>query len=313
MVKILKACQLGAKKFTSFICVLFVLLSGEIFANPTGVVTLQWDDVPNAVGYAIEIAKDSGFKSILVKEKTSKNEYDWVNPTAGVYFYHVAAIAAGDVVSAFSEPSRIVVSLSASRPISPGQNAKINKASGDTIVTFKWEVPAGMAKTDLFKLEIAKSATFKSIVFSRTLSAAEIAVSLKESGVFFWRVLVGKAGFGDAQPSKTFSFLIENQNLPLQALAPQPGWALEQKSEEENVVFRWQGPATIKQYRLVISKKSSVFRRIVYSESFSGDVFTASVPLKVGEYFWRVEANRKTPEAFEMTADQVFSIGAKSH
>lgn len=66
-------------------------------------VDLDWDSVPHAVSYQLQIAADSSFKYKIFETKISDNKYTWRTNVAGFYFWRVAAIDENGDSGQFSE------------------------------------------------------------------------------------------------------------------------------------------------------------------------------------------------------------------
>lgn len=76
-------------------------------AKPLPPVIFNWDALPGADFYIIEISDESNFRNPLVVAKTSTNFYAWARFAKGVYYYRVAGGSLSGRKGAFSKPEKV--------------------------------------------------------------------------------------------------------------------------------------------------------------------------------------------------------------
>jgi hypothetical protein len=82
-----------------------VVFTAKVFANaPQPFVTIKWGKTENTRYYLLEIARDNGFKDIILKKAVWDPAYKWENPPVGNYYFRVAIVDKYRQRSEFSNP-----------------------------------------------------------------------------------------------------------------------------------------------------------------------------------------------------------------
>lgn len=87
--------------------VIAILFSQQIHAEEGVEAVFNWEAVPDATGYTIEISATSDFRKPLVYQKVRKTEFIWSNFTDGTYYWRVAASGDNGRMGLFSEAAKI--------------------------------------------------------------------------------------------------------------------------------------------------------------------------------------------------------------
>ncbi len=68
-------------------------------------ITIRWADLGKGITYQVQMARDEGFKEVLVDEKVTKSQVSLEKPKdAGIYYVRVRGIAADEYAGNFSTP-----------------------------------------------------------------------------------------------------------------------------------------------------------------------------------------------------------------
>ena len=251
-------------------------------------ISFAWSKNELATGYRLEIAKDPGFSS-LAQSKTTTTTGISLSLPAGKYYWRVKSSSslAGAGTTSPSQ-SFVVTKLKKIAPPSPVQpvNGKnipriyFEKAG----VTFSWKASNEIRKSSL---QIAKNASFGSIVFSRDSRGSFTRVRRKlPPGSYYWRVIGSDAKGRKTEPSPAFRFTVgETESVVL--LSPASGEKIDAASAKaDGISFRWKRNSMPGDYRIEISK-NRLFRGQVIRDTVTGLSYQTR-GLKKGRWFWRV-------------------------
>ncbi len=74
-------------------------------------VIFNWDSLPGADFYIIEISDEPSFRDPLIVAKTSTNYYAWSRFVKGIYYYRVAGGSSSGRKGAFSQPEKVDLTI----------------------------------------------------------------------------------------------------------------------------------------------------------------------------------------------------------
>jgi hypothetical protein len=127
---------------------------------PVGDVTLRWTHSPDAAGYVVEVARDAQFTQVAQRDDKVPGEQRVFHPgdsdfgaADGVYWWHVASVAADGRRGAWSDTQALV--------LRPTPRAPLGRLSPDgSAIELAW----GGQPEDRAEVELARDATFARIV-----------------------------------------------------------------------------------------------------------------------------------------------------
>ncbi|HTE15080.1 MAG TPA: FecR domain-containing protein [Burkholderiales bacterium] len=248
--------------------------------------------VAGASRYRAQVARDEAFSAVVAELVSASPELRLTNIDDGSYFLRVRAVDSRglegrDATHAFTLKARPEPPLITAPP----PKGKVRA----TEVEFKW---AQNTEAAVYHLQIAKDATFKSLVFENKaiIGAQSEAVKLA-AGDYFWRVASlrkdGDRGpYGDAA-----SF----------ALLPPPAQPEPPLIGDSSIQFRWGGePGQTFEFQLASDIK---FAKSILSRTLDKPIFEVPRPAP-GTYFIRIRAT--DPDGFvgPYSAAQTFTVVA---
>jgi hypothetical protein len=246
---------------------------------------LNWLDMPLAVSYTFEIAKDSTFESIVLTDTSiTDNYYYYVDLEYSTkYYWRVRAVFPVDT-SDWSEPWSFTTFdkdiLLAPTLISPENGFESNDRDGILI----WR---SNIKVSYYELNVSKSIDFDSLVVEEFfLSDTSYAYSEFEvDTTYFWRVKAFSS-VDSSDWSDVWSFNIkEKQKLGFVNLVHPFYNALQIPEESE---FRWRSEEEAIKYQLQITDFYFNEDSLLVNEMLTDTVFLYSGLEKNEKYFWRV-------------------------
>ncbi len=264
--------------------------------NVPGTVTCQWNGIPGATRYHLQVARDSLFGAILLDDSVVTGSSRAVSfpGTFTRYFWRVRALNIGGS-GPFSDiwSFRTVIGV----PLLSGP------ASGATHIlqgsTLRWGNVTGAGR---YRVQIASDPAFSAVV----RDAPEVTDTLYKPEAldgftrYYWRVSAlstDGSSTGDFAEPWYFTTAIDT---PL-VIGP-PDRMLEQPTTVE---FRWRPVRRAESYRLEIAADEG-FGNPVYSDEAILDTGRVVGPLPgLTQYYWRVRAQNPA-DASEYTATRTF-------
>lgn len=250
---------------------------------PYGMPTLEWEAVPEASRYQVEISTSAGFASPLVSSVTYATSYTTSEARAdGLYYWRVRASISSQW-GPYSEVRSFTKDWGDSgnlllQPLLPEADA-VRSAFGND--DFSWTAMPGAAT---YKFEIATDQAIVNIVYSAiSLTNRHTPTERFSANQYYWRVTPTDAAgnFGQPSPVRAFTFTWSN---PPQLLAPTP-------DQETSFLptFLWAAVEAAATYRLEISTQQDFGTASVFvtpnTEFTPEDAFSNDQ-----DYYWRVKA-----------------------
>lgn len=201
----------GAWKFTTMLAapsIPLLLAPSNNAINISLTPTLDWNDVPSATSYRVQVSTDPNFGTYIVNMVTgSTSQYSIPSGTLSYntsYYWRVNATNSGGT-SAYSAVWKFTTVTSV--PTAPTLILPVNNATGVSLTPLMdW---SDVTNTDYYRLQISSSSTFNTTV----LDVSNITVSqynvpsgvLTGNSVYYWRVCGYNAG-GQGTYSTAFKF-----------------------------------------------------------------------------------------------------------
>jgi hypothetical protein len=170
--------------------------------------TLDWNDVPGATSYRVQVATDPNFTTPVINMVTgSQSQYTVPNGTLNYnvsYYWRVNATNSGGT-SAYSTVWKFTTVTSV--PAAPTLIAPANNAVGVVLTPLlDW---SDVANTDYYRLQISSSATFTTTVLDvSNITTSDFTVPsgvLSGNASYYWRVCGYNTG-GQGPYSAAFKF-----------------------------------------------------------------------------------------------------------
>ena len=250
---------------------------------PYGMPTLEWQPLPNATRYQVEISTSAGFADPLVSAGTYATSYTARDAQAdGVYYWRVKA-SIDNQWGPYSEVRSFSKDWSAGGQLTPQllspQARAVRSAFGNE--DFSWTPMPGAAS---YRFEIASDPAIVNVVYSATTLAPHHTPTKRLSAnQYYWRVTPSDANGNFGQPSDVYAFTFTWSAAPL-LLAPAP-------DEETSFVptFSWTAVEAAATYRLEISTQQDFGSADAFvtpnTEFTPEDAFSNDQ-----DYYWRVKA-----------------------
>jgi len=252
------------------------------------VVTFSWTASPEAVCYALEIARDRFFRDVFFRDSAISGvstEVQGLEPFL-TYYWRVRAL---DVKGAGAYSSTRMFVTRLVPPIAPLQEAPgSGMGSLLTSQTFRWH-PSRLA--DSYQLQIAADSPFDSTVVDRSgITDTSISVTTLEFRKrYYWRVRGWNAeGAGVYSSVWSFSTVVAP---PLTPVLVSPASA--SSGQMPYTTFAWGSTPHAQTYHLQVSLDAP-FASMVYNDSTLTDTLQKVGPLEYARtYYWRVRAQNE--------------------
>ena len=153
--------------------------NGSTAAAPT----LKWGAVTGAKSYAVEVATDSGFSHVVIKETDTSTSRAWLSAPPGTYYWRVYAIGTGQygpwsAIWHFTVPGTVL--------LPPVLTAPSKGATVPNTVTLTWNKAAGATS---YYVKVATDAAFSDIELITTTTATQLALGTQTVGTtLYWEV-----------------------------------------------------------------------------------------------------------------------------
>lgn len=100
----------------------------QAHADALGVVVLEWEEVPDAIGYRIEIYRDANQKTLIHKADSKTNSLNWTVPEAGTFYWRVATLDPWNRLLTYSPLSQLLLEIDDTLQKQLKKKAAIEKA-----------------------------------------------------------------------------------------------------------------------------------------------------------------------------------------
>lgn len=259
--------------------------------------TFQWEGVPNAQRYDLQIATSATFSTVLRKAAVTTASYTPSTdlPYPGkVLYWRVRTITTA--TGPWSAPSRFV---NARPPSAPGMVAPANYALINSVpLKLDWSnctYPTGTA-FDHYQVQVSADPTFGTVNIDRSTTPGMIKESqviltetLDANAVYYWRVRAVGSLSGMPQYSRWSSNrMIYYAIQPFELTAPDDGYP----SLDLRPTFEWTAVPGATSYTIQFATKPS-FSTILVSKTASTNRYTPTSNLPKNRLlYWRVRANK---------------------
>ncbi|MBX9769294.1 MAG: hypothetical protein K2X47_18600, partial [Bdellovibrionales bacterium] len=281
---------LGKFSWTS----LFISVAEAQSPPPKKSIPLQWNPVPNAAHYRLQISRDKEFNKVVLDTDVNGLEFKWFDLKPGQFFWRVGGVTTGNREGEWSEIASIEVALAAPKASDPKvfqQKVTDKGALGlpPKPVLLDWNADSN---AKFYELKVAPTKDFKEAksYLSNTNSTE---VQVPKPGDYFYQV---RALDDSRKPISNYSEPSAFQVLTELALPQPPAPELKPTNVDvgfnakNNVVkFNWPTVEGAKGYRIEISRDENFETQLN-----SQDVTTNSYELKdlpEGKVHWRVRAH----------------------
>ncbi len=176
----------------------------------------------------------------------------------------------------------------------PAHNTRYFIDSNTKEIIFEWK----SKEEEIIEIEVSPDRQFKTQVTQLQSKEKKIAKEFTE-GIYYWKL---KSGNGEVSEIRKFRII---KNPPLKLITPNENAQIKTKTGESLVNFIWSKRELALSYHFEISNDSS-FKNLILSRN----VFKTriSIPLGLGQYYWRVRAVDSIPGANSKTGIYTFTI-----
>ena len=258
---------------------------------PSNRPTLDWENLPSAIGYNIQIARNNTFTQFVSNVNLAGGTNSSYTPTVDLtanttLWWRVRARLAATTYSAWSDAWSFTTANPPPAPtlVAPATNALFATAT----VKLDWNnvvMPAGTA-FQKYQVQVATNSTFTANV---TLADAVISEytfgPLTPGTVYYWRVqafnTLGQYGTWSTSRAFRVAYAAPTLLLPINGAT---GVALKP-------IFTWNSTAGASSYTIQVSKNSS-FLPLVVNKVVMTPTYTHTLNLSPNTiYYWRVRVN----------------------
>ncbi|MCL4237456.1 MAG: M6 family metalloprotease domain-containing protein [Anaerolineae bacterium] len=244
--------------------------------------SFDWDDVPDAVRYDLQVDNSSAFGSPEVVAAPTGSAYTATVPLAdGRYYWRVRAVDLAGNVGSWSSAWTVWVDVDpapAPTLLTPPNGAPTN----DNTPTFTWGAVPGLTS---YRIQVSKNAAFSSTVINSTKSGTtHTPGTALADGLYYWRVQAKGADGIWGLWSAVWTVTVDTVKPAKPTLLSPETKAILNTSQP---ALDWSDVADAAHYELQVDN-SSTFGSPEVSTSVTPSAYTVSPPLPNGKYFWRV-------------------------
>ncbi len=255
--------------------------NGASGLNPS--VSLQWNPVPGARSFRVQLDRSPAFDNPLLDQSTSATSL--TTPAldlAATFFWRVQASGDGGD-GAWSETWSF--STRPAPPAAPSLRDPADAATAlPTSVAFSWNPSDGAHH---YTLQLATSADFTTLTVQQTVSGTSSTIDALDHGTtYFWRVRAsGDGGDGAWSATRSFSTQPAPPAAPLPA-APRNGAS----GLNPSVSLQWNPVPGARSFRVQLDR-SPAFDNPLLDQSTSATSLTTPALDLAATFFWRVQAS----------------------
>lgn len=155
------------------------------FANGMAI-RLAWQEVPDAKGYRLQVARDLSFLSIALTAEPASPEHSWPPAEPGLYVWRVATRDRAGRVGEFGFARRIFCEREEPRDLllAPRDREVVAFSGAPPSVVFSWRPAASGA---IYRLVLAKGEDLlREQVATETSTEAKVTLQGLSAGEYFW-------------------------------------------------------------------------------------------------------------------------------
>ena len=289
--------------------------------KPDQSVTFEWD-ADEGTKSVFELAKDSGFKTVVKKVEVNQNSLQVSVPEIGEYFWRSRQYLA-DGTYEVSEPKRVIIEP-VPAPNKPEKLPDLEVPLDESTQKTSWlktlwdfilpsahaDEIRGMVKLELpvkeeakaYVVRIYQDKELKNLIYEEQINSKEFVWGNAISGTFYWQYAV--IDYWDRQSLFSDPSLLtvkaEDVLPPAKPRLLSPIRAIE--IEENAAILKWRGNEANVKYLVEISNQRS-FKKVLYKkETKTPEASFTEIKWASGLYFWRVHAfNRRGEEVLSNT------------
>ncbi len=160
-------------------------------------VKIKWLKNPDAKKYILEIYQDNKLENQILRQELGHNFFEWDNPKIGEYYWRISIIDFWNRQTQYSNISKLKVvfpkkykKLKIPQLIIPKHNSITQRGKKETIL-FKWKHKDNFSKNILYRVEFAKTLSFKKIEYFEETENNFLKITpvrLKRLKKFYWRI-----------------------------------------------------------------------------------------------------------------------------
>jgi hypothetical protein len=182
------------------------------------VLLLEWEAVPGAIGYQVQIATDNAFTHLVKSERVSTVSYDLRRLTEGKYFFRIGSINKKEEIGDFSDPFPVDVIYPEPFLIKPPHGAELSTTQTGEKISFSWRIESSDPEC---RFELADDASFTNIILKKEKVHALLKVELSPIKDAYWRIGCRLSRQGQLKFSRKRRISLIRQPPPVAVQIPQ--------------------------------------------------------------------------------------------
>lgn len=283
--------------------------------KPDQRITFNWEAEEGTVS-VFELAKDSGFKTVVKKVEVSKTEVQVSVPEVGAYYWRSRQYLP-DGTFQISEPRRVIIEPTPA-PQKPEKlpdlevpleefpikttlletvfNLLISSAYADEVKGVVRLVLPVKEEAKSYIVRIYKDKNLSQLIYEEQLTGKDFVWKNAEAGVYYWQYAVIDYWDRTSLFSDPARLTIKSEDVPapVKPRLLSPIRAVEIDGQE--LVFKWRHSDFNMNYQIEISEKRN-FKKILLQKKSSKNEATFTHPKLTSKlHFWRVRAFNKRGE-----------------
>lgn len=267
-------------------------------------VNFAWNGNDFVSKYKLEVAKDSSFKNVVLKEEIESKSYSLSGLEDGDYYWRISPYYslnnAGYVGETESRRFSVIKRKEYERPqqIVPVENGKFIYDGSDFNASFVWKSEISNGS---YKVVFAKDASFQKVVKEMECSNKRLDTRLDVSqfpaGEYYWKIVQSFADETDGGTRKTLEsagqkFIVE-KFVPEKSrlIYPLNGFAVESDGLA-SVEFMWKLASPELKNTVFQVSKDKDFKNLELEKSVEAQSLS-NLNLNQGLYYWRIKTDRQ--------------------
>jgi len=266
----------------------------------TSTVTFDWDDLPGANKYRIQLSLDPSFNTTVFTAKTTASTYAYLtNLTNAKTYYWRIQPRYGDT---WGDWLPALMFYSKNPPTAPELVSPLSGTiTNDNDVTLTWNTAE---RGEYYRVQIAKDLLFTTTVLDETLGTGILSKSLPDfaDGKYYWRVRAYDEVDAKGKWSAVWSFKVDTKPPAVTALYKPKNGAV--KTSTPN--FSWYAASGAKTYVFEYGTTPG-FTTPTYSSPSLAVLSHKPPAMAEGTYYWRVRAFDKAGNE-SVSAERMITI-----
>ena len=246
-------------------------------------ISFDWDDIPGAEGYSLQLALNETFSSIVLNVGITTSNYSYIYAlTNGYTYYWRIRPKIGSVWGDWLPAWKF---FSMNPPVAPVLASPLNaRLTNDTTPDFSWNT---VTNGDHYQIQVSRSTTFIPVITEETLAPGVLNFTSTNltDGIHYWRVrAIDSVGvFGAWSASRSFTI----DTMPPAV----PGLFLpaNESSVRGTPAYSWSIPVGANAYQFEYDDTTEFVDPIFTSAVLTSSVYTTPVQ-PIGTYYWHVKA-----------------------